>query len=76
MLSNIICQNALLTKCSFHEEHFLGEHFAKEYGRAFLSKQNSILAFTDMDSATRHHLGLGTGPSSVEVEELREDSNG
>ena len=32
--------------------------------------------FTDMDSATRHHLGLGTGPSSieVEVEELREDS--
>ena len=30
--------------------------------------------FTDMDSATRHHLGLGTGPSSMEVEELREDS--
>ena len=31
-------------------------------------------AFTDMDSATRHHLGLGNGPSSVEVEELMEDS--
>ena len=30
--------------------------------------------FTDMDSATRHHLGLGTCPSIIEVEELREDS--
>ena len=44
MLSNILCQNALLTKCSFHEEHFFGEHFAKEYGRAFLREQKSILA--------------------------------
>ena len=44
MPSNILCQNALLTKCSFHKEHFLGDYFAKEYGRAFLREQKSILA--------------------------------
>ena len=29
MLSNILCQNALLTKCSFHEEHFFRRAFCQ-----------------------------------------------
>ena len=29
MLSNILCQNALLAKCSFHEEHFLRRAFCQ-----------------------------------------------
>ena len=29
MLSNILCQNALLTKCSFHEKHFFRRAFCQ-----------------------------------------------
>ena len=29
MLSNILCQNALLIKCSFHEEHFFRRAFCQ-----------------------------------------------